>query len=244
MQRPRLKSVDKYTPPYPLNQFPSDFAFQLGREVVYHLASRGSARLEGSDWEAIFATIIGAVWKPSNVGLDDIVLEQTAWGAKTIKQTNPFACKRVRLISGRNSPVYSYGDKAISDVDAQELGDKVLGIWNERVSALRRYYRHVRTVVLIKSSDLLELAVFEFETVIYPEEEYRWEWNSRGNLEGFEKANNRHLFTWQPHGSQFTIIEEVPENRLALRLRKPSELDKEQTLQALGFNNSWVEVVK
>lgn len=244
MQYPRLKSVDKYKPPYPINQFPSDFAYRLGREIVYHLASRNSARLEGSDWEQTFAAIIGAEWKPSNVGLDDVVLEQTAWGAKTVKHTNPSGVKRVRLISGRNSPVYSFGDTSVAEVEPQELGSKVLSIWNERVASIRRYYRHARTVVLIKSPDLLELAVFEFETVIYPEENYEWVWNGRGNLQGFEKVTGLHLFTWQPHGSQFTIVENVPEERLALKVRKPIELDKETILRTIGFNNSWIEVLK
>jgi hypothetical protein len=76
MQSPKLRTVEKYQPPYPLNKFPEHFAVNLGREVIYLLASRGKdARLEGQDWEEIFARLIGAEWKPSNVGLDDIVLE-------------------------------------------------------------------------------------------------------------------------------------------------------------------------
>jgi hypothetical protein len=53
-----------------------------------------------------------------------------------------------------------------------------------------------------------------------------------------------HKFTWQPHGSQFTIIEEVPANRLAIKIRKPPELDKEAVLKALEFDSSWVEIIK
>ncbi len=244
MQRPRLKTVEKYHPPYPLNSFPSDFAIHLGREVVYLLATRDTPRLEGSDWESIFARLIGAEWKPSNVGLDDVRLEQTAWGAKTVKNSNPFNAKRIRLISGRNSTIYSYGDTKITDEDPQLLGSKVLSIWNERVSALRRHFRHLRTVVLVKSHDLLRLAVFEFETVIYPEENYVWTWNSRGNLEGRHIESGNHVFTWQPHGSQFIIIEEVPSNRLAIRLKKPPELDREEVLRTLNFDPSWIEVVR
>jgi hypothetical protein len=47
----------------------------LGKHVVYRLCTRSAAILEGSDWEQIFAKIIGARWKLSNVGLDDVVLE-------------------------------------------------------------------------------------------------------------------------------------------------------------------------
>jgi hypothetical protein len=49
------------------------------------LATKGRPSLEGEEWEKIFASSIGAEWKPSNIGLDDVVLGNTAWGAKTVK---------------------------------------------------------------------------------------------------------------------------------------------------------------
>lgn len=96
---PKLRTVNKSLPPYPLNEFPKEFPYTLGRELVYLLASKGKAILEGPEWEAIFAICIGAEWKPSNVGLDDVILGNTAWGAKTVKATNPSKQKKVRLIS-------------------------------------------------------------------------------------------------------------------------------------------------
>jgi hypothetical protein len=241
---PRLRTVEKYKPPYPLNKFPKEFALNLGREIVYLLASRGTARLEGSDWEEIFARIVGAKWKPSNVGLDDIVLQQTAWGAKTVKNIRPSTVSKVRLISGRNSPVYSFGDRKISEVDPNKLGEKILSIWNERVASIRKLYKHVRTIVLVKSDDLLEVAVFEFETILYREEDYWWQWNERNNLEGFIKDSNQHIFTWQPHGSQFTIIEDVPPNRLAIRIKKPPTVNRDKILKAIKFDKSWIEILR
>ena len=243
-QSPKLRTVEKYKPPYPLNNFPADFSVSLGREIVYFLITRGrKARLEGSDWEEIFARLIGAEWKPSNVGLDDVVLEQTAWGAKTVKRARPSEVSKIRLISGRNSPVYSYGDPEIGAADPNELGNKVLAIWNERVTAIRSLYRHVRTVVLIKSYDLRELAIFEFNTSIYHTDLFRWEWNERKNLECFNISTEEHVFTWQPHGSQFTIIEKVPEKRLAIRIKEPPQLDKAAILKSIAFDESWVEVL-
>ena len=244
MKEPKIRTVEKYKPPYPLNQFPSDFALNLGREVIYLLASRGTPRLEGTDWEEIFARLINAQWKPSNVGLDDVVLEQTAWGAKTVKNTNPFTATKVRLISGRNSPVYSFGDREVSECEPNELGGKILAIWNERVAGLRKIYKHLRTVVLIKSDDLLEMSVFEFDTIMYSDADYYWQWNKRNNLEGFKKTTKEHIFTWQPHGSQFTIIEDVPTRRLSIRIKQPPTLNKDLILKALKFDNSWVQIVK
>jgi len=243
-KNPKLRTVEKYKPPYPLNKFPKEFALNLGRELVYLLASRGNARLEGPDWEEIFARIIGAEWKPSNVGLDDIVLQQTAWGAKTVKNRQPSRVSRVRLISGRNSPIYSFGDTEISNADPKDLGDKILSIWNERVAGVRKLYKHVRTIVLIKSDDLLEAAVFEFETIIYREEDYWWQWNERNNLEGFFRNNDQHIFTWQPHGSQFTIIENVPNDILAIRIKKPPILNRDDVLKAIKFDESWIEIIR
>jgi len=245
MPSPKLRNVEKYQPPYRLNEFPASFPIGLGREIVYHLSARASPRLEGEDWEEIFARIVGARWQPSNVGLDDVVLEQCAWGAKTVKNAHPATAKRVRLISGRNSPAYSFGDTEIKGVDPDELGEKVLSIWNERVASVRKKFMHVRTIVLIKSSDLLELAAFEFDTDIYRSEKFKWSWNEDDNLEGYEVRNKTevHKFTWQPHGSQFTIIEDVPANRLAIQIRKPPQLDREAVLKALKFDESWVKVL-
>ena len=56
---PRLRTVDKVKPPFPLNQFPADFGRKLGKEIVYLLATKPIPSLEGSEWEHIFASCIG-----------------------------------------------------------------------------------------------------------------------------------------------------------------------------------------
>tara|TARA_R110000823_G_C15934544_1_gene499816 strand:+ start:1116 stop:1868 length:753 start_codon:yes stop_codon:yes gene_type:complete len=241
---PRLRTVNKSVSAYPLNQFNSDFPYILGQEIVYLLASKGRADLQGNEWEQIFALCIGAEWKPSNVGLDDVVMGNTAWGAKTVKSgvkdfTN---LKQVRLISGRNSPVYSYGGTIDPTADPNLIGEQVLEIWNERVSAIREKYKHLRTVVLVKSNDLSQVAVFEFDTIRYDPELFDFVWNKRGNLEGFVKGTKDKQFVWQPHGSQFTIIEKVPEETLILKIKQPEVLDKEKILTAIGFDKSWVTI--
>jgi len=109
MREPKLRYAAKIQPPYPLNKFPSDFALKVGKQVIYLIYAKSTPSLEGGEWENVFAKAIGAEWKPSNVGLDDVILGNCAWGAKTVKNANPWKAKYVRLISGRNSPVYSYG---------------------------------------------------------------------------------------------------------------------------------------
>lgn len=241
---PKLRTVNKSVSAFPLNEFPKEFPFKLGKELIYLLASKGKPELEGSEWENIFANCIGAEWKPSNVGLDDVVMGNTAWGAKTVKATKPSTQKKVRLISGRNSPNYSFGERSDQKADPTLIGKLVLEIWNERVSAIREKHKHVRTVVLLKSNDLSEVVVFEFETIRYDYELYTWKWNKNNNLVGTHKKTGEHTFTWQPHGSQFTITEEVPEKSLVIKIKQPKTLNKDQILKALGFDKSWVTVTK
>jgi hypothetical protein len=192
---PKLRTVNKSVSAFPLNEFPKDFPFLLGKELIYLLAAKGKPELEGSEWESIFATCIGADWKPSNVGLDDVIMGNTAWGVKTVKSTNPLTQKKVRLISGRNSPNYSFGERSDQKADPKLIGNLVLEIWNERVSAIREKFKHLRTVVLIKSNDLSKVLVFEFETIRNDYELYKWEWNERGNLIGTNIKNGEHVFT-------------------------------------------------
>ncbi len=244
MREPRLRTVNKAVAPYDLNKFPKNFVGKLAKEITYMSATKSTMSLEGREWEQIFANCIGAEWKPSNVGLDDVVLDNCCWGAKTVfGAKNIDRQKTVRLISGRNSPTYSYGIDKLTSEDPNEIGKMVLDIWNERVSAVRKIYKFVRTVVLVKSKDYSEYLVFEFDTVRYDPELYRFDWNSRMNLEGYEKGTGKHKFTWQPSGSQFTIIEKVPEKRLHVSIKAPEKVDKETILRAVNFNDDWYKVV-
>jgi hypothetical protein len=148
------------------------------------------------------------------------------------------------LISGRNSPVYSFGETIDTHHDPNAVGQSVLEIWNERVSAVREKFQNLKTVVLVKSNDLTEVVVFEFDTIRYDPELFIWEWNKNGNLRGIEKSTTEHRFTWQPHGSQFTIVEEIPEDSLLIKIKEPETLNKEDILKALGFDKSWISVMK
>ena len=187
---------------------------------------------------------MGAQWTPSNVGLDDVQLHQMAWSAKTVKNKNPFCVKHVRLISGRNSPDYSFDIENVHTEDPDKLGEMILGIWNARITDVRKKFATTRTVVLIKGDDLSTVSVFEEEALKFLPEEYEWEWNQRGNLEGYVKGSDAKKFTWQPHGAQFTVTTTVPENRLKLRIRHPPILDRDAVLSQIEFDPSWIEVVE
>ena len=129
MAEPRLRTVNKAKAPFGLNRFPAAFVEILAENIIYMMATKQSMSLEGNEWEQIFAQCVGADWKPSNVGLDDVVLENCCWGAKTVYgQTDIEHQGKVRLICGRNAVTYSYGDDNYSGADPNELRKMVLKI--------------------------------------------------------------------------------------------------------------------
>lgn len=224
-----------------MNQFPSNFAHVVGKHIIYLLATKSPPSLEGPEWENIFADAINGEWKPSAVGLDDVIKGNCAWSAKSVKNDKPFSVGTVRLISGRNSPEYSFPN--IEDTD-NGIGKQVLEIWNARVDEIRNRYANARTVVLVKGKGLTQCSVFEIETLRYQPKLFKWKRNIRNNLEGFERETGKHRFTWQPHGSQFTIIEDVPKKRLKFRVHIPPAPSIDQLLNSVGFDPSWIQIVK
>lgn len=240
---PRLRTVNKAVPPFPINKFPAKFIEQFGAEIVYKLATKETMSLEGNEWEQIFAHCVGAEWKPSNVGLDDVVLDNCCWGAKTVYASRKELAKQqtVRLICGRNSPIFSFGeDETSANADPDHIGHQILEIWNERVSAVRQIFKFVRTVVLVKSKDYSDFLIFETDTVRYDPDMYQFSWNRNKNLEGKDKKTGEHKFTWQPHGAQFTVLEHIPADRLHLQVRHPAPIDKDLILKSTGYDKSWV----
>lgn len=244
MAGPRLRTVNKAVAPFNKNEFPGEFVDTLAKEIVYMMATKEHMSLEGNEWEQIFANCVGAEWKPSNVGLDDVVLDNCCWGAKTVfGASNISNQQNVRLIAGRNSPAYSYGIDRITSEDPNKIGKMVLEIWNERVSAVRQIFKFVRTVVLVKAKDFSEFLVFEVDTIRYDDELFYFEWNKNNNLEGYDKKTGMHRFTWQPSGSQFTIIEEIPKDRWHIKIKAPDKVNKGVILDAVGFDDSWYDVI-
>lgn len=148
----------------------------------------------------------------------------------------------VRLIRGRCSPGYSYNiSDPHKDIDA--TGRAVLNIWNERVNIAQDYYNPLRTSILIRSEDMLSFTLFEEENHRYAASSYRWEENKDNNLEGFDIETGEKKFTWQPHGSQFTIHTRIPKNAVRFKVKQPPILDVEETLRQINYDDSWVEIL-
>lgn len=237
-QGPRLRGGWSSSTPYPLGQIPDDIIQSIASNIVYSSAV-GRSDLSGDDWGDIFAAAVNGEHFRSPLGIADVALGNTAWSAKTVSARNPIELAQVRLISGRNAPVFSFGnDDPFANVQA--TGNQVLQIWNARVEEATQQYPNLRTTVLIRDMDRFHFKVFESQTAQFDPADYIWSRNARNNLEGHSVESNVHLFTWQPHGSQFTIIRPVSGSARSFEVRKPGTLDPDQVLGSLGYGADWV----
>lgn len=243
MPRPRLRDNAGREPfeLYPLGQVPNEIIYEIAKWMTYHF-SFGKSDISGEDWGDIFAKAIGGEHLNRPVGLADVVYEQMAWSVKSVKDDNPHRKRKVRIVSGRCSPDFSYG---ITDPhqDIQATGAAVLSIWNERINLAKEHYEPLRTNVLVRNFTGLKFLTFELETIRYNTRDFVWRENKHGNLEGYTVDTNTHKFTWQPHGSQFTILYDVPHSAQKFQVRRPPVLDFDQTMQQIGFDNDWVTIL-
>ena len=161
---------------------------------------------------------------------------------KTVKASNPFNVRSIRLISGRCSPDYSFGIEYPHE-DIQKTGEAVLSIWNSRVDIAVSHYARVRESILVRNNDMTEFTLFEEYLEHYNISDFNWVENNNSNLEGINKYSGIKQFVWQPHGSQFTIISAVPDNAVRFKIRKPKLLPQDEALKSIGFDSSWIEII-
>jgi len=94
----------------------------------------------------------------------------------------------------------------------------------------------------MKGPELKNISIFEVQTIRFNPIEYSWSWNKNNNLIGVNsKGENK--FTWQPHGSQFTIHEDVPDYAINIEIDKPKEISSEKILETIGFDRNHYRVV-
>lgn len=240
MEIPRLRDSGrrKSREPFRLNEIPDDIVINIGSHLVY-LIYTGRKDISGDDWGDTLALAIGGEHLASPLGIADVELGRLAWSAKTVKCKNPFEVSSVRLISGRCSPDYSYGIVNPHE-DVQKTGTAVLNIWNERINIAQDNYASVRTSVLIRSYDLCSYVLFEEENHRYCTTDYEWKVNNNGNLVGYLINTEKQFFTWQPHGSQFTIHTQIPKTARRFKIKKPFALNEKEVLKMIKFDPSWI----
>jgi hypothetical protein len=243
MLKPKLKDSKKsrQVSVHDIGEYPEKLIYEISKWIVYHFAV-GKSDISGEDWGDIFAKGVEGNHLSSPVGLADVIIDDGAWSAKSVKLEDPHNCKIIRVISGRNSPDYSYGISDPHD-DPQKTGTAVLNIWNERVNIAKDEYTNLRSAILIRNVNKLEFLLFESEINRFITKEYSWKVNKNGNIEGTDITHGNHKFTWQPHGSQFTIYYSVPSSAIKFQIKRPPVLDFNKTMEQIGFDKSWITII-
>ena len=234
--KPRIKF------PWSLGDFPEKVIKLLARQLVHRIAI-GCSDITGDDFGTIYANAIEGEHRQKPLGLADVILEGNAWSVKTVKDKKPFEKKVIRLISGRNSPAYSVG---ISDpqADIQETGSAVLNIWNARLHETLNSHDSLRSVALIRNIESKEFVIFEENVEEYNVQNYEWRKNTKNNLEGYEIKSGIHKFTWQPHGSQFTVKKDVPAYAKKFKIVTNNTIvSEEKILEAIGYTDDWIQLI-
>ena len=117
-----------------------------------------------------------------------------------------------------------------------------MSIWNSRINESLNEHNELRVVVMIRNMQAMEFVIFEDEAARFIPDNYRWEVNNNGNFIAFEIATNRHTFTWQPHGSQFTIHRTVPTAASKFRIARPvPRIEFDDILRLAGYQDDWIE---
>ncbi|MCY4064697.1 MAG: hypothetical protein OXG53_20215 [Chloroflexi bacterium] len=228
--------------PYPLGEIPDFVVEAMAKQIVHRLAI-GMGDLEGNDFGTIFANSIGGVHRARPLGVADVEWNGCAWSVKTVKDKTPLTKERLRLISGRNSPDYSAGlENAHADISL--TGRAVLEIWNARVNEALGEHDDLRVVVLVRNIETREFVLFEEEAVRFVPEEYEWSYTAKNNLAGHHKITGTHKFTWQFHGSQFTVLRDVPPSARRFKIvPNVPLLDPEDIISYVGFDQNWIEFI-
>ena len=229
------------TAPYPLGQIPKNVITEIGKQIVHRLAI-GLGDITGDDFGTIFAKSIGGVHRPQPIGVADVEWNGCAWSVKTIKDKRPHSKRRARLISGRNSPSYSSN---ITDphADPSATGVAVISIWNARMDEALAEHEELRVAVLVRNIETREFLLFEEEAQRFAPDDYEWSFNSQKNLEAHDKVSKIHKFTWQPHGSQFTIIRDVPGSARRFHINANVPLvEPDEILKHIHFNENWINL--
>jgi hypothetical protein len=240
---PRLRGqLKRRSGPYPLGEISMSVAIEIGKHIVHRLAV-GQTDITGDDFGGIFARAIGGDHRNRPFGIADVVWHGCAWSVKTIQGKKPFNQKKVRVISGRNSPVFA---SEISDpyADIQATGKSVLNVWNARVNESLNEHDDLRIFVMIRNMTDLEFTLIEYEAVRFVAAEYFWKLNKKRNLEGFDRETGARRFTWQPSGSQFTVFHHVPSSALRFQInQRPGMIEEQYILDLVHFQEDWIEPI-
>ena len=209
------------------------FAHELGKDLTFLLATRGRLELDDEEWARMLEQAM------RTESQDRAILRR----ARCFRVRHTFEIHHVSLANALSLSAGFYELLRKGEPDSNKLGAMLLEAWNKSLSVVRGFDEE-RFSVLFVGMDSPCAVFFEVPIVPFEPSEYAWDWNEDDGLDGYVKRTGGQRFTWQPHGSQFTITTVIPDNRLKLRIRQPPRLDREEVLTQLKFDPSWVEIVK
>ena len=221
---------------------PDSVLVGIGKQIVHRLAV-GLGDITGDDFGTILAAALQAVHRPKPLGIGDVEWNGCAWSAKTVKASRPFNTRKIRLISGRNSPDFSLSIENPHE-DIHATGEAVLSIWNARVDQALAEYQDLRIAILIRNVETREFVVFEEEAQRFVPTDYEWSYTKQGNLQAISRATGAHTFSWQFSGSQFTILKNVPSSARRFKIGPDVPLIEPDVVWAnIGFEDDWIELL-
>ncbi len=121
-----------------------------------------------------------------------------------------------------------------------------MSIWNARVNEALAEFDELRIVVFLRNIDTREFVIFEEEALRFIPDDYKWGYTNQGNLRGMDKLTGAHKFTWQFHGSQFTVLRDVPvsSRQFAITPHVPIFALVSDVLDAIRFRDDWVNILR
>ncbi len=104
-------------------------------------------------------------------------------------------------------------------------------------------HEDLRIAVLIRNVEARRFSLFEEEVQRFSPVDFAWSFNSRNNLEGHDKVTGEHRFTWQPHGSQFTVIRDVPGSARKFSIKPDIPImESAEVLAWANYQDDWIDI--
>ena len=232
--------------PYEVSKVPRKHivAFSEHITMAAYLGIEDEGQRWTTEWPYMFAKSVGGKHIGGSVGHIDVVKGNLAWSLKTIKtvRKNVYEMPRIRIISGRNSPDFSRGI-ANPRRNITKTGETVIKIWNKRVhDSFQHCPLGPRIAILVRNVPAGHFMYFEIESKKYNPAEYTWKKTQNDTIGGYEKKTDKHMFTWQPTGSQFSIYHDVPEHATIFSIKKLDGVYRESLKKTIGFDKSWITI--
>lgn len=124
-----------------------------------------------------------------------------------------------------------------SNSDPNRIGAALLKHWNDKVlaDAVAQSVTSKRVMVLLKSLDKKNFAVFEEDIKLYQPDEIEWQWtNARKNgLQGIRKSDNMMIYRWYPSQKQFFERFILHESAQKIRIDPIVRLKKDKVVNIL-----------